>query len=69
MPKWIVPFSGKIIVEADGEKEAQETTNVYLRAKGLSGAKAGTYGIEKLDEAEIIQKPIPAVTVEDLLGS
>lgn len=57
MPKWIVPFEGKLIVEADFEKAAQETANTFLVAKGLSGAKAKTYGTEKLDEAMVVISP------------
>ena len=57
MAKWIVSFEGKLIVEADDEKNARETANVFLVGKGLSGAAAKTYGTEKLDEAMIVSLP------------
>jgi len=57
MAKWIVQFEGKLIVEADDEKMAKETANVFLVGKGLSGAAAKTYGTEKLDEVMIVSLP------------
>ena len=56
MPKWIVPFEGKLIVEAGEEKDAKEIVNVFLTIKGLPGTKAKSYGCEQLDEAMIVSK-------------
>ena len=67
MAKWIVEFEGKLIVEADEEKDAKEIANTFLIGKGLSGAKAKNYGTEKLDEAEVIiavdRKPVDVGTM------
>jgi len=49
-----VSFEGKLIVEADEEKDARQIANTFLIGKGLSGAAAKTYGTEKLDEAMIV---------------
>lgn len=69
MPKWIVPFKGKLIVEADSETSAKETVNTYFVAKGLAGTKAESYGAERLDEGLIITAPATPkpVSVESLV--
>ena len=57
MAKWIIPFEGKLLVESDSEVSAREVANTFFAAKGLSGAKAKTYGCEKLDEAMVVIDP------------
>ena len=69
MPKWIVQFEGKLIVTADSESHAKEIANTFLTVKGLSGAKAKSYGTEKLDEAEVVISPSKPTDVGELVAA
>lgn len=57
MAKWIVEFEGKLMVEADEEKDAKEVANTFLIGKGLASAKAKPYGTQRIDEAMIVSLP------------
>lgn len=69
MAKWIVPFEGKLIVTGDSEAHAKEITNTFLTVKGLSGAKAKSYGTEKLGEADVVISPSKPTDVGTLVSA
>ncbi len=54
MPKWTVPVSGKLLVEATTEENAKLKVAAYLLDRGLTFLKANSYGVEEIQDTGVV---------------
>ena len=64
--RFLVPITGKLLVDADTEALAKERANVYMADHGLSFIKAASYGVEQIaSEAVVLHTPSEGTIVVD----